>query len=627
MLETVKFGDSGNLVKVAQCLIGYSEMKKATGKFDDDFSDYVSEWQSENGLTVAKEIGEPDWTKILENLPTCSTSKNNKSAYVCALQILLGGLTVDGIFGINTKKAVAAYQSASGLSVDGICGSKTWKSLIVGGKELTPVPEGSSQTVENGKVINKCVHYLQWDSKWKNVKYSTHTSSQTIGNSGCGPSSMAMIMATFIDKSITPVEMCALAVKGGFRTENNGTSWGFYEYVYNHYDGFSKFIDTTSVEILKAGLKEGALAVCSMNSNDGNFWTKGGHFIVAVGYDSDGYIYANDPNKEVVPRKQKQNKFQSCLKHAFLFWPEKKSEQLVNKDEEASKKQTSGDKIIDISKHQGTINWDKFSENLAVVFIKASGLYKNGADTQYANNVAGAVSHNVPFHVYHFLYCLTEEEAKRDAALFYNTVKSQKHMPLSWCLDCEAEWGVPDKKAKTVANAFEAELRRLAGDDIKVGVYIGHNKYNDYNLDYDHYDYVWIPRYGSNDGTIEGSIKPSYPCDLWQYTSLGKVPGVSGNVDMNVIIGQGKDLSWFTGSIVTPTPESAPVAPVTGKSVRIVGGNCNVRTTSNTSGSIIGIAFEGEVFPYAGLTASNGWQFINYNGKNAWVSGKYGKLI
>ena len=34
--------------------------------------------------------------------------------------------------------------------------------------------------------------------------------------------------------------------------------------------------------------------------------------------------------------------------------------------------------------------------------------------------------------------------------------------------------------ARPVAEAFEAELRRLAGEDIKVAVYIGHNKYKDY---------------------------------------------------------------------------------------------------------------------------------------------------
>lgn len=286
MLQTIKQGDKGDIVRVAQYLTDYCNIKNASGTFDAAFLAHVKDWQDSNGINVDGVIGPETWNAILKKLPTCSTSKNKKSVYICAIQILIGGLTVDGVYGSKTKNAVAAYQSANGLKVDGICGAKTWACLICG-KEIksgtdtalktdTPPTPINVTAPTNGKVINKCVHYLQWDSKWKNVKYSTHTSSQTIGNSGCGPTSMAQIMATWIDPKITPVEMCSLAVKGGYRTYDSGTSWGFYKYVFDKYNGFSKYLATSSVETLKGALAEGALAVCSMNSNDGNFWTKGG---------------------------------------------------------------------------------------------------------------------------------------------------------------------------------------------------------------------------------------------------------------------------------------------------------------------------------------------------------------
>jgi len=289
MLSTIKQGASGDLVKAAQYLIEYSGIGKASGKFDAAFFNAVIGWQKKNKLTADGIIGPKTWAAMSKNAPTCSTSKNRKSVYTCAIQVLIGGLTVDGVYGTGTKNAVATYQNAKGLTADGICGPKTWAALITGdvdkqtsssgnssGAASSTSGTGSGQTVSGSKVINNCVHYLQWDSKWKNVKYSTHTSSQTIGNSGCGPSSMAMIMATFIDKKITPVEMCALAVKAGYRTYDNGTSWGFFEYVFKKYGWFGKFVQTSSIETLKAGLKDGALAVCSMNSNDNHFWTSGG---------------------------------------------------------------------------------------------------------------------------------------------------------------------------------------------------------------------------------------------------------------------------------------------------------------------------------------------------------------
>ena len=208
--------------------------------------------------------------------------------------------------------------------------------------------------------------------------------------------------------------------------------------------------------------------------------------------------------------------------------------------------------ICDVAKYQGKIDWAKLAPAIedGYVAINASGKWANQGDPQYDNNVTGAVLHGVPFHAFHFLYCLTVEEAKRDAGLFYRIVKARGIWPLFWVLDCEGGWGIPAKQARPVAEAFEAELRRLAREqgpgEIRVGLYIGHNVYKSYALDYGRYDYVWIPRYGKNDGTQAGSTRPDWPCDVWQYTSKGRLPGISGDVDLDMLIGD-KPMEFFTG--------------------------------------------------------------------------------
>ena len=198
--------------------------------------------------------------------------------------------------------------------------------------------------------------------------------------------------------------------------------------------------------------------------------------------------------------------------------------------------------IADIGKYQGKIDWDKLAPNLDFVIIKASGLYGNGADPYYAHNVEGAAAHGVPFHSYHFLYCVTEVQARRDAKLFFDTVKAAGHWPLFWVLDCENGWGIADNKAAPIARIFEDELRRLAREhgpgEIRVALYIGQEMYRNCAFDYGHFAYVWIPGYGEK-------WKPPMPCDLWQYTDKGKLPGVSGNVDLNKLMGT-KPLSFFT---------------------------------------------------------------------------------
>ena len=45
------------------------------------------------------------------------------------------------------------------------------------------------------------VSYFQTDPRWKNIPYAVKGESSTIGGSGCGPSSAAMILATWADKN------------------------------------------------------------------------------------------------------------------------------------------------------------------------------------------------------------------------------------------------------------------------------------------------------------------------------------------------------------------------------------------------------------------------------------------
>lgn len=53
--------------------------------------------------------------------------------------------------------------------------------------------------------------------------------------------------------------------------------------------------------------------------------------------------------------------------------------------------------------------------------------------------------------------------------------------------------------------AFIDELKRLGAN--KVGLYVGHHKYTEFQENKVKSDFVWIPRYGSN--------KPAYLCDIW----------------------------------------------------------------------------------------------------------------
>lgn len=344
------------------------------------------------------------------------------------------------------------------------------------------------------------------------------------------------------------------------------------------------------------------------------------HYITAIGFDEAGYIYANDPNKTEVPRKQLQNKFQSCMKQAFIFWPEAQEIPLPDPERTVEPEPDTPDApkmdgvIVDISDHKGKIDFDKLKEVASLVIARAScGSDKDSRIDEYATEMN---KRKIPFGVYCYSYAGTVAKAKDEVEKMISY--ASKYNPLFYVLDAEES-----RLTNETIRAF-AKYMRDNGIE-RAGCYVAHHRYKSYNYDSlrSLFNFTWIPCYGANNGTIESSKRPSYVCDLWQYTSKGRTAGINGNSDINVITGQGKTLSWFLGG----ESGDETVEPVVERLVEIVNGNVNVRTEAGTSGAIIGVAARGSTLAYRGQTASNGWLTVKFNGQDGWISGKYGKLL
>lgn len=87
-------------------------------------------------------------------------------------------------------------------------------------------------------------YYSQIDSRWKNKMYSSiGNKSQTIGSSGCGPTSASMIVSS-IKGEITPDTMASLFLQNGYRSANNGTYWSAYRAVADEFNiGYTETTD------------------------------------------------------------------------------------------------------------------------------------------------------------------------------------------------------------------------------------------------------------------------------------------------------------------------------------------------------------------------------------------------
>ncbi|WP_312498101.1 GH25 family lysozyme [Bacillus luti] len=185
--------------------------------------------------------------------------------------------------------------------------------------------------------------------------------------------------------------------------------------------------------------------------------------------------------------------------------------------------------IVDISKWNGNINWDVAAPQLEFVIARVQD-GSNYVDPLYKNYVQAMKARNVPFGNYAFCRFVSIADAKKEAQDFWN--RGDKSATV-WVADVEVET-MDDMRAGT--QAFIDELRRLGAK--KVGLYVGHHMYAPFGMANVKSDFVWIPRYGGN--------KPAYPCDIWQYTETGNVPGI-GKCDLNSLIGN-KSLAWFTGA-------------------------------------------------------------------------------
>ena len=128
--------------------------------------------------------------------------------------------------------------------------------------------------VELGDYVG-LTYYSQIDSRWRYHQYSSiGDSSQTIGTSGCGPTSAAMIV-TATRGAITPDQIGDLFVQYGYRSASNGTYWSAFRAVADEFN--IGYTETSDIQRALQLLESNNYVVVSVGNG---LFTTGGHFIV-----------------------------------------------------------------------------------------------------------------------------------------------------------------------------------------------------------------------------------------------------------------------------------------------------------------------------------------------------------
>ena len=189
---------------------------------------------------------------------------------------------------------------------------------------------------------------------------------------------------------------------------------------------------------------------------------------------------------------------------------------------------------IDVSEYQGSINWDEVKKS-GISFACLRSTKKNGSvDAMFDRNLLGCINHQIDYSCYKYCYAKTHDEARREADSVINLIKDIK-MPIWYDMEDNSLTSLGKDTIEGVALSFIGECKEAGYD---VGIYCNKTWYDSYISQYLKHKYsFWIARYGKNTGKLDEKYKPTGKNVIaWQYTSQGIVPGITGHVDMDVLL-------------------------------------------------------------------------------------------
>ena len=217
-------------------------------------------------------------------------------------------------------------------------------------------------------------------------------------------------------------------------------------------------------------------------------------------------------------------------------------------------------KGIDISTYNAVSDYAAVARTVSFAVLKIINA-SNVEDKRFATHLTGCRTYNIPvLGVYNYSYAETTAKAKSDAQAVIRTLQKYSLNTIVW-LDIE-EQAIAKRLGSALIDIVLTYKNTINAAGYQFGVYTGMSYYNSYLKKYEsRLDGIpmWIARYPSSatmtiDKDPSESKKPAIRNIVaWQYSSKGSIPGIAGNVDLNILYDEG---------LLSGAP-SAPAAPAT----------------------------------------------------------------
>ena len=188
---------------------------------------------------------------------------------------------------------------------------------------------------------------------------------------------------------------------------------------------------------------------------------------------------------------------------------------------------------IDLSTWNDVYDYGKLLKDQDFVMIRA-GFGFNTIDNRMNKHIAGCKANKKPYGFYWFSYAMDVESAKKEAKFFVDLIKDVADPVLPLYFDWEYASDDYARKHGVIVNSDLLKKMALAFCNIvsdagyTAGVYCNPDYISRYYGEgfFRYYDFsLWLADWGA---------RPSYECDIWQFSEKGQLDGVQGNVDLDL---------------------------------------------------------------------------------------------
>lgn len=187
---------------------------------------------------------------------------------------------------------------------------------------------------------------------------------------------------------------------------------------------------------------------------------------------------------------------------------------------------------IDVSEFQGNIDWNKVKEDgYEFVILKFGNIYDyddNYKDSKFEFNYSKCKELGLKTGLYIYNYCNTVQALKDGLDWMFEKL-GDKILELPIFLDMEDQ-DIATETKESLTNQCNEFGKYVKNKGYQAGIYANTNWFKN-KLDMSKFDddlSIWVAQYQVDEPQITNP-------DIWQYTSSGKVNGISGNVDLDYL--------------------------------------------------------------------------------------------